>query len=632
MSEIDSIEHKNLKPGRKRFKEVRECPAERTFREQSNKDLHYFTGEDQGWDDNGARARLKEEGRPAMTLNRVAPIIRLIQGARPQADARFTANEEGDVETADILNAVKDHVGSVNRWNFMESDWFRDGLVKSRAVVSIFPGYNKDIRGEIKLEVEDGHKFYFDPNAKRRDRSDGEFMFKVESLSPDKAKRMWPKSKGRIAELTMNADDDVSGHVSRQESKPDDYEDLRSDYYDSANNRLTIAYYWYKEYESVTKIIDLMDPANSVFESPKSKEEVEKELAEISDTPERFRVVSVEYVNVRFLVFCHDIILEEGDNPWNRDDGKRTLLGENFPYICFEPERIHAGSRQELISILNPLHDPQKFHNKLASAIIHIIGTSANAGWEYEKQAISRKEKQKLKKYGSKPGVNIEWEKDAIAGNRTRKIQPTMPPQSHMMQAKQMASDILDVSGVESLVSTESLGKGASGKAIDLKQRQGGNIIDWVFESFRFYQHVLTEYIRDAIQLLYDYEKVIRITGPNTRYVRINENVYDQMGAISEVLNDVTIGDYDVSIVDKEVLPTMRLERFREFVALVKEGALQLPPPVLTKIVMELMEDPQLKQIVEEEMSVFEQQMAQMQQQQAQAMGGQPQQAGMPGF
>jgi hypothetical protein len=201
-----------------------------------------------------------------------------------------------------------------------------------------------------------------------------------------------------------------------------------------------------------------------------------------------------------------------------------------------------------------------------------------------------------------------------------------------MMQAKQMASDILDVSGVESLVSTESLGKGASGKAIDLKQRQGGNIIDWVFESFRFFQHVLTEYLRDAVQVLYNYEKVIRITGPNTRYVRINENVYDQMGAVSEVLNDVTIGDYDVSIVDKEVLPTMRLERFREFVSLVKENALQLPPPVLTKVVMELMEDPQLKQIVEEEMSVFEQQMAQMQQQQAQAMGGQPQQMGMPGF
>lgn len=617
--EYSGSDSKQLRLARKRFKETKECPFEKKYREDTNRDIKFFTGEDQGWDDDGARAKLQEEGRPAMTLNRVAPIVRLIQGARPRADARFSAVEDGDVETANILNAVRDHVDSVNRWDFGENDWFRDGILKNASVVGIFPTYDEDIRGEIELTVEDRFKFFFDPHSKKRDRSDGEFLFKVERMSPDKAKRYWPKVKGRIDELTASADDQVSGHISRQQSKPDDYEDLKSDYYDSADNLLTVVYYWYKEYQKVTKIIDLMGfntsyPEKFVFESPKSKEEVEAELAE-SAAPDRFKVVEVEYTDVKYMVFCHDVVFEEGDNPWNREDGKRTLLSKSFPYLVFEPERIHAGMRQELISILNPLQDPQKFHNKLASAILHIIGTSANSGWEYEKGAISRKEKQKLRKYGSKPGIDIEWNKGALSQGLARKIQPSVPPQSHMMQAKQMASDILDISGVESLVSTESLGKGASGKAIDLKQRQGGNIIDWVYDSFRFFQHVLTEYIRDAIQVLYNYEKVIRITGPETRYVRINENVYDQMGAVQQVLNDVTIGDYDVTIVDKDVLPTMRLERFKEFVALVKEGALQLPPPVLTKVVMELMEDPQLKQVVQEEMATFEQQMAQMQQQ-----------------
>ena len=201
MADFDSIENKTLKLGRKRFKEFRECPAEKKYREDTNRDIKFFTGEDQGWDDDGARAKLKEEGRPAVTLNRVAPIIRLIQGARPEADARFSATEEGDVDTADILNAVKDHVENVNRWNFGEADWFRDGIVKNGAVVGIFPNYDKDIRGEIALNVEDRFKFYFDPNAKKRTRSDGEAMFIVESMSPDQAKRMWPKSKAKIDEL-----------------------------------------------------------------------------------------------------------------------------------------------------------------------------------------------------------------------------------------------------------------------------------------------------------------------------------------------------------------------------------------------------------------------------------------------
>jgi hypothetical protein len=179
-----------------------------------------------------------------------------------------------------------------------------------------------------------------------------------------------------------------------------------------------------------------------------------------------------------------------------------------------------------------------------------------------------------------------------------------------MAEAKEMANALLDISGVESLVSTDSLGKGASGFAIDLKQKQGGNIISWIYDAFRFYQHILTEYTRDAIQVLYDYEKIIRIRGNKPKYVTINEPVYGMMGEEEQVLNDVTVGRYDVVISDKELMPTMRLERFRYFTELIKSGALPLPPPVLVKIVLHLLDDPELKQMVEEEMGVFEQAMA----------------------
>jgi hypothetical protein len=182
-----------------------------------------------------------------------------------------------------------------------------------------------------------------------------------------------------------------------------------------------------------------------------------------------------------------------------------------------------------------------------------------------------------------------------------------------MTVAKEMIQELLDISGVESLVSTESLGKGASGFAIDLKQKQGSNIISWIYKSYRFFHHILAEYERDAIQVLYDYEKVIRIRGNKPRYITINEQIYDETGGISAVLNDVTVGEYDVTISDKEIMPTMRLERFRYFTELVKGGALPLPPEVMVKIILHLLDDPELKSMVEEEMATFQQAMQQAQ-------------------
>lgn len=591
-----------LNEARRRWTYVRECPQEKKFREGALSDLKYFTGEDQGWDEDNARSQLKEEGRPAVTLNRIAPIYRLICGARPRAKATYSAVEDGDVETADILAACKEHVDDQNRWDFYEDDWFFNGLLLRRGVVEIRPNYNMDVRGDVELVLHDGYEFYFDPDSKRKDRHDGRYMFREVNIPPQQAKQYWPEYADKLDQLVEHVQSGEGEEVSRDSMEADEYQDPRSNYYDAGSKKLKIIYYWYKEKERVSYVVDIL--TQNVFQSGKTKNAIEKELA-ASGAPDRFSVVEVEYTRVKYMIFCHDIVLEEGLTPWEREDGQRTLLSEQIPFICFEPERIFAGTRKELIAIGEALKDPQKYHNKLASAILSIIGTSAHAGWEYEEGAISKEQEKKLKKYGSKPGVHIKWRDGALTQGRTRKIQPTLPPNAHMYEAREMANELLDISGVESLVSTESLGKGASGKAIALKQTQGGNIISWVYRSFRFFQHLLAEYERDAIQAMYNYEKVIRIRGTKPRYLRINQTIYDESGGIQAVLNDVTTGKYDVKVTDKELFPTERVERFHDFVELVRSGALPLPPQVLVKIVMHLLDDPDLKHIVEEEFGQY---------------------------
>ena len=600
---------KALKQAQKRYNTLKESKTEKAFRKRAIEELKYFTGEDQGWDEDGARAKLKDEKRPAITLNRVAPIVRLICGARPKTEAKFFAVEEGDVTTAATLNACKTHIDDVNRWEFEADDWFLRGIVTNRWAVEIRPNYKLDPRGEIEYRPRDGFEFLLS-GSKRKDRSDMPDMIEMQTVTIDEAKRVFPKFKKKIEELVGYVDQGESGE-SRDSGSPDEYTDNRANYYDKVGGMITIPRYWYKDYDTRTKIIDMEE--GEIWDSPKKEDEIRTEIESFSSAPDRFSYLEYEKVTVRYITWLYDIVLEEGVTSWEREDGQPTLLSENFPFIIFEPDRLSVGGRDDLISIIDPLRDPQLFHNKLASAILEIIGTSPKEGVDYEKGAVTPEQREILKKQGARAGAAIEWEDGAVTGGKFKYRQHTANPQAEMQETKEMAEALLSISGVESLVSTKELGKSASGVAIDLKQRQGGNIISWVYTSFRFYQHVLTQYTLDAIQVLFDYNKIIRIRGAKPKYVEINKPVYDENGEIVQMLNDVTIGKFDVSISDKELMPSMRLERFRSFTELVKSGSFPLPPEVLTKVVLHLMDDPELKDIVEEEMETF--QAAMMQQQ-----------------
>ena len=127
-----------LDKARRRRSFLKTCEFEKNYRDRTLKNLKYFTGEDQGWDDKNARANLEAKGRPAITLNRIAAIMRLVEGNRPKTEASFTGIEDGDVETAPILTAAKDHIDRTNRWHFMENEWFKRGMILMRSVAEIY--------------------------------------------------------------------------------------------------------------------------------------------------------------------------------------------------------------------------------------------------------------------------------------------------------------------------------------------------------------------------------------------------------------------------------------------------------------------------------------------------------------
>jgi hypothetical protein len=109
------------------------------------------------------------------------------------------------------------------------------------------------------------------------------------------------------------------------------------------------------------------------------------------------------------------------------------------------------------------------------------------------------------------------------------------------------SSDMRMVSGIFD-AQMGNQGDERSGKAISERQRQS-EVSNYAFydnqtRSIRHTGRVLL----DLIPIYYDTQRAVRILGidgkPNT--VTINEKVRDEAGAIVKVLNDVTVGTYDV--------------------------------------------------------------------------------------
>jgi hypothetical protein len=462
-----------LREIRKRFQFVKEHSFEKDFRKDAFTWMDYFTGKDQGWDDDQARNTLESEGRPALTLNHIHPIIRLVCGAKPNVKTTFLAVEEGDLDTASILNSCKDHVDDINHWKYTEDEMLKLAVIFNRVGITILPDYTKEVRGEVKIELEDGFNVY-------PDRSDGMFLFLVKLVTKEWLLHKWPDKADEIKVLEQSFDSS-SGRKSRDVSQVDGYKDTTAaDYYDNETKKFSLVYYWYKTFEKSVKIVDqeTQDVQDAKYGLTKSK--VESELQSMGpEAADRFSVIEREFIRVKYITFMGDTIFEEGVTPWEREDGKRTELSDSIPILLAEPDRIVFGGRQELVSIIEMLKDPQKYHNKLASSILHIINTTAKSGYDYEEGMITPENKKKLDDSGSKPGTNIEWKKDSISQNRVQKRRADNVPQAEMSVSRELTSEMLDMSGVESLVSTRSLGKGASGVLTGFTTPMRSPVIGW---------------------------------------------------------------------------------------------------------------------------------------------------------
>ena len=174
------------------------------------------------------------------------------------------------------------------------------------------------------------------------------------------------------------------------------------------------------------------------------------------------------------------------------------------------------------------------------------------------------------------------------------------------MQAEtQATNDLTAISGINEALMGVDVPAQASGRAIELKQKQAITHIAPLFDNLRAAKKKIAYLLwgkrgkPGIIPQFYTEEKVYRVEGQNgQQFIKVNEQVIerDPLGnAVVSTLNDLSQGEFDIVIADVEASTTQRAAQVWTLLDTVSK--LGIPGDIVVDIILDLLDIPQKEEL-----------------------------------
>jgi hypothetical protein len=229
---------------------------------------------------------------------------------------------------------------------------------------------------------------------------------------------------------------------------------------------------------------------------------------------------------IRWTVSALDMILFDKVSPY-----------KHFTPVPYFPLLV-AGST---IGMVENQIGPQETINKTTSQELHIVNTTANSGWKVRTNALKNMDVYELEEKGARTGLVVEL--DDI--NNLEKIQPNQIPSGLDRISQRARQDQMETS----LINKSQLGtdrEDVSGKAMERKQLRGPVNLGKALANLVRSEHILARNAVDLIQAFWTEERMLRVTRKVRGRDETQEIVLNEMDAAGQVVNDVTLGEYEV--------------------------------------------------------------------------------------
>ena len=555
---------------RKWFKQAVDGGSE--WRKLAREEYDFVRGKQWTEDD---KAALTEKGRPALTINKIRPHLNILSGYQRvnRYEVNFEPRTSDDFESCELRKGVTKYIMDNCDYNDVESAVFMDGIIGGIGWFHVFYDWDYTaMEGEINIDRVSPFDIYTDPEARKADYSDAKFICRAKWVDKEELCEIYPEQAEEIRGEFRLYD------VDEKEADMIGTEPL---WYNRDLKKVRLIECWYKERKLETKY---MLPDGSVTEI-------------MPPVPVMATSFEVPIEKIRLAVIIGDVKLEEMDSPYQHG---------YFPFVPFT--LYHYGEGDIPCGVVRDVKDPQREINKKRSQILHILNTQGNSGLITETSAMTEEQRERYRKFGSKPGAIIEVNDGTLTGARIREIQPPAPPVGLIQSAQESEADIPRITGInESMLGVNFPQQ--SGRAIELNQRQAVTNIAPFFDNLRKSKRAIVQQLwgykghKGLIPQYYTEEKVFRIVGKSgqEQFVTVNQQVQiqdPQTGQlITTVLNDLSQGNYDVIISDTPYSVSQRQGQFWALVDAISK--LGLPANLIFDKLIELSDIPDKQEIIQ---------------------------------
>jgi hypothetical protein len=455
------------------------------------------------------------EARPCLTINKLDAYVRQIVNQMRQGRPRMRAhsmNSEANAKVADVITGIFKHI-EVNS----DADTAYD--TAGEYAVRIGWGYWRVITDYVREDSFDQEIFirpidnpfsvYFDPNSIQPDGSDAEKVLITTLMSKDDFKIQYP-----------GADD--GGDFNQRGTG-----DFDPDWVQKEDIR--VAEYFYVERKK-TKLLLLSDGTKVYKDEAPSPEILAAAGIMVVGERETMRK------QIKWCKLTGLEILEERD--WS---------GRYIPVVPVYGQQLTVEDKRKKYGLVRNAKDAQRMYNYWQTSLTESIALAPKAKWLLaEGQDEGHENEWAQANIKSMPV--LRYKQTDINGKEApapQRLQPEPPPAGVIAAAMSIDKDLQSVVGI---FDPSQLPQGnMSGKAIRGQQMQQD------MTNFHYYDNLVRSMkhtgriILDLIPKIYDRERVLRIIGYDGKpeMVTLNQRTQDEMG-VEKVLNDVTVGEYDV--------------------------------------------------------------------------------------
>ena len=513
------------------------------------------------------RRAVEDSGRPAHEVNTVLPTVNAAAGYQiaNRVDIAYTPKRgEASEELAKVLSKVVRHSLENTKYQFRETEAFLDGLIQQRGYLDIRMSYEDSTEGEVCITNPDPLDVIPDPDAKEYDPdtwSDVRIsrfltLFEIEGIyGKDAADMVKAASNNYIHEEQFGTE-----YVQRSSfgNLPPSYAMNIGWYQGAAHHRR------YRVVDQQTNVY-----ANSLVAVwPGGDMRVveglpREQLAWMID--HGVQIMKRRIRRVEWKVAAPEVCFVDQLSPY-----QHFTIVPYFPYF----------RRGRTIGMIDNMVSPTEMLNKFVSQYAHVINSVANGGWQGEAGVLVNMEDSEFTERGAETGLVLLRKQGT---QPFQKIEPNKVPTGieHMVT---FAHDHLNiVSGVDENLRDPGK-KDLSGVAIQSLQYASQQKLALPLSNLSLTRHMVADRVRECVQRFMGNERLLRITEADQygvdRQVPLAVNVMQEDGT---VWNDLTVGEYGVTISEKPAAITFDNSDFEQYKAMKVEMGMQIPDAAIIR-------------------------------------------------